>query len=120
MLGSDVLPSVLGMLISVIVIIGAAYWFTRYVAGSGRLGGFQAAGGEGLKVLAQASLGKDQRLVVACAGERYFLLGVTQAQISMLAELTAEEASAWRREEDAKDAPPSFREAFLKQLGKKK
>ena len=94
MLEGNPIFSLLWMVVSVIVIIGLAYWFTKYVAGRGGLGVFgPLKAGGGLDVLAQLPLGRDQKLVVAQAGERYFLLGVTVSEISMLAELTAEEAA---------------------------
>ena len=67
-----------------------------------------------MELLDQLALGREQRVVLARVGERYFLLGVTNNEISPLAEFTAEEAEAWRREqtEDPSPTPPSFREAL--------
>lgn len=109
------------MLLCVVAVIGLAYWFTRHVAGSGGLSGFlPMAGREHLKVLAQTALGKDQSLLVVAAGERYFLLGATPSQITKLAELTAEEAAVWQAESGERPVPPSFKDALLSRLGKKK
>lgn len=125
MLRDNPLLSLLWMVVSVAIIIGLAYWFTRYVAGRG---GFDAFGplkaGEGLEILAQLPLGREQRLVVAQAGERCFLLGVTASEISLLAELTAEEAALWRErlKTEEKRETPSFREALntvLRQKGRR-
>ena len=116
MLGDSTLASFLWLIVCVVLVIGLAYWFTRYVAGRGLLGGM--AGGRGLAVLDQLSLGRDQRVILARAGERYLLLGATPAGITLLAELTAEEAAAWQ-------APPedgervSFKEAFLTMMKQK-
>ena len=117
MLEDNIWLSVLWMLVCIVLILGAAYWFTRYAARRGLLGAFGAAAGEQMEVLAQLSLGKDQRLVVVQTGDRYFLLGVAAGGISALAELSEEEAARWKRLEDQQ--PPSFREAFQTALKKK-
>ena len=125
MLAGNPFFSLLWMVVSVIVIIALAYWFTKYVAGRGGLGAFgPLKAGRGLEVLAQLPLGRDQKLVVAQAGERYFLLGVTASELSMLAELTAEEAAFWLEPAgtEEKRETPSFREALntvLRQKGRR-
>ena len=126
MLEDNTAASLLWMILSIAVIIGLAYWFTKYVAGRGGLGAFgPLKAGEGLELLAQLPLGRDQRLVLARAGERYFLLGVTASNISMLAEFTEEEAALWREQAgttDKKETTPSFREALntvLRQKGRR-
>ena len=102
--------SLLWVLVCVILILGLAYWFTKYIGGRGKLGGAFGAGRgtEQLKVLARLTLGRDQALAIVQAGERYFLLGVTASAISTLAELTGEEAEVWLKREEP-PAPPSFR-----------
>lgn len=120
MLEGGTLFSALGVLLAVLLICGLAYWFTRYVAVSGALGGFRAADGGGrLSVLAQIGVGKDERLMVAAVGERCFLLGVTPAGITKLAELTGEEAAAWLQEQ-APPQRPSFRDALRASMGRKR
>ena len=125
MLEGNPIFSLLWMVVSVIVIIGLAYWFTKYVAGRGGLGAFgPLKAGGGLAILAQLPLGREQKLVVAQAGERYFLLGVTGSDITMLAEFTAEEAALWRRQAETEDQSetPSFRQVLntvLRQKGRR-
>ena len=88
MLDGNPVVSLLWMIVSIAVIIGLAYWFTRYVAGRGAWGAFAPMKvGAGLELLAQLPLGREQKLIVAQVGERFFLLGVTASEISMLAEL---------------------------------
>lgn len=117
--------SLLWMVVCVVAIIGLAYWVTKYVAGRGGLGAFgPLKAGEGLELLAQLPLGRDQRLAVVRAGERCLLLGVTAAGITLLAELTEEEAAQWRDRGDSakKRETPSFREALdtvLRQRGRR-
>ena len=85
-----------GMVLTVILVIGLAYWFTRYVVGGRHLGGLGLSPKNGkLQLLAQLPVGKDQRLAVVRAGDRFFLLGMTPQNITLLAELTEEEAAAW-------------------------
>lgn len=125
MTGENPIFSLLWMIVSVVIIIGLAYWFTKYVAGRGGLGAFgPLKAGIGLEVLAQMPLGREQKLIVAQAGERCFLLGVTASEISMLAEFTAEEAALWRRSTETEDQSetPSFRQALntvLRQKGRR-
>ena len=125
MLEGNPIFSLLWMVVSVIVIIGLAYWFTKYVAGRGGLGVFgPLKAGGGLAILAQLPLGREQKLVVAQAGERYFLLGVTDSDITMLSEFTAEEAALWRRQAETEDqsGTPSFRQVLntvLRQKGRR-
>ena len=125
MLEGNPIFSLLWMVVSVIVIIGLAYWFTKYVAGRGGLGVFgPLKAGGGLAILAQLPLGREQKLVVAQAGERYFLLGVTGSDITMLAEFTAEEAALWRRQAETEDqsGTPSLRlvlNSVLRQKGRR-
>lgn len=113
----ELLLSLLWVVVCCAVVIGLAYWFTKYVVGRGRLGRIGAAAGtQNLRIVSQLSLGKDQRLLVVCAGERYLLLGVTSAGISTLMEFTPEEIETWRLMEKTKleQCPPSFTEALQK------
>lgn len=111
----EALWPLLRTLLFVVLILCLAYLFTKYVVGSGKLGGLAAGKRMGnLQVLAQLALGKDQRLLLVKAGERYFLLGVTPSGISNLAEFTQEEAASWTETTDQPDGSQtsSFREAL--------
>ncbi|MBD5147369.1 MAG: flagellar biosynthetic protein FliO [Oscillibacter sp.] len=115
----EAVTSLLWLLVSVVLVIGLAYWFTRYVAGRGLLGPGQK--GRGMEILAQLSLGRDQRLALAQVGGRYFLLGITAGQITTLAEFTKEEAALWQERPEVPDGqPPSFREALHTVLQQKR
>ena len=95
MSGGSGLLSLVWMLLCVVGIILLAYLFTRYIAGRGSLGKLNLGGGAGkFKVLARLSLGRDQSAVLIQAGERYLLLGTANSGVSLLAELTSEEAQA--------------------------
>ena len=116
--GDTTLASFLWLIICVVLIIGLAYWFTRFVAKRGGFGAFQA--GRQMEILDQLLLGRDQRMVLARAGGRYLLLGATPAGITLLAELTEEEAAAWKREPPrAAEGKPGFKEAFTAVLGQR-
>lgn len=74
-----------------------------------------------MEVLDRLPLGRDQSVVLARVGERYLLLGAGTAGITLLAELTAEEAASWKPPETAGERP-GFKEAFLtvmKQKGRR-
>lgn len=115
--GDAALGSFLWMLVCVVLIIGLAYWFTKYVAGRGALGAF--SGGRRMEVLDRLPLGRDQSVVLARVGERYLLLGAGTAGVTLLAELTGEEAAAWKPPEPAEGEKPGFKEAFLTMMKQK-
>lgn len=90
--------------IVILAILGLAYWITRYIGGRGGLGlPSQASGGLRMKILAQTAVSREQRLVVAEAAGRYFLLGVSPGSIVNLAELTQEDMDGWQPWSDEKE-----------------
>ena len=107
-------------ILSIVVILGMAYWATRFVAGNRTLSqlGWKR-GSKQMEILAQLTMGKDQSLAVARVGKQYFLLGVTANQISLLSEISAEDAAAWEEPEGTEVQPPHFREAFMDVLKQK-
>ncbi len=119
-LGGDAAwASFLWMFVCVVLIIGLAYWFTKYVAGRGALGAF--SGGRRMEVLDRMPLGRDQSLILVRVGERYLLLGAGTAGVTLLSELTGEEAAAWKAPERAEEHP-GFKEVFftiMKQKGRR-
>lgn len=91
-----------GMLLSVAVVLVLAYLFTRYLAGRGISGGAvshcRGKYGGYLQVLERVSLGREQNLVLARAGGQYLLLGVSPGGITLLRELSEDEAQTWRQQ----------------------
>lgn len=84
-------PSLVPMVVAlafVLALIPLAMWLLK------RLGGAQAAGAAGLRVVAQLPLGPRERIVVVEAGERWLLLGVTAASINRVGTLPKGDASA--------------------------
>ena len=117
--GLGSLLSLIWLLVCVLVVIVLAWLFTKYVAGrSGTLG--MSVGSERFKVLSRLSLGREQSAVLVKAGEKYLLLGVTASQVTVLKELTAEEAEAVYALPPDQPAPPSFGEALRTVLKQKK
>ena len=119
--GLDSLFSLIWLLICVLVVVVLAYLFTRYVAGRG--GGMAGLSGasERFKVLSRLSLGREQGVMLVKAGEKFLLLGVTPAWITLLKELTQGEADAICPPPDPDlPPPPSFGEALRTVLKQKK
>ena len=114
--GTASLLSLVWVFICVLLIIGLAYVFTKYIVGRGKLGRLTAGKDDIVKILARVSVSKDGQLLLAQLGERFFLLGNTTSGITKLAEFTPEEAQAWKSTEDPSDGgqPPSFGEALRK------
>ena len=121
--GGGILDSVLTLvwtLVCVIVIIVLAYLFTKYIAGRG-IGPMGLSGSsDRFKVLARLSLGREQSVALVKAGEKYLLLGVAPSGISLLMELTQEEAEALYAPPPDQPTPPSFSEALRTVLKQKK
>ena len=85
--------------------------------------GFSGAGSasDAFKVLTRLSLGREQSLALVQAGGRYLLLGVAPSGVSLVAELTQEEAQAlYTRPASDQTASPSFAEALRTVLKQKK
>ena len=118
--GLKSLFNLIWLLICVVVVIVLAYLFTRFLAGRGGGMGGLSGGGEGFKVLRRLPLGRDQSAALVKAGERYFLLGVAPSGITLLAELTQQEAEAMAPPAPDNAAPPSFGEALRTVLKQKK
>lgn len=115
--------SVLWVLVCTVAVLALCYYVTRRLTRLPALSRY--AGGiprEGrLEVLARVPLGKDQSLVVAAVGKRCFLLGCAAGSVSLLTELTEEEAAAWTalREEKNSTEQRSFRDAMSELLKQK-
>ena len=115
--------SVLWVLVCTVAVLALCYYVTRRLTRLPALSRY--AGGiprEGrLEVLSRVLLGKDQSLVVAAVGKRCFLLGCAAGSISLLTELTEEEAAAWttRRDEKNSTEQTSFRDAMGELLKQK-
>ena len=118
--GMQSLLSLLWMLLCVVAIIVLAYLFTRHIVGRGSLVRGMSGGTGQFKVLARLSLGKEQAAELIQAGERYFLLGVASSGVSLLAELSQEEAEALYQPPTDQPPPPSFRESLRTVLKQKK
>ena len=115
--------SVLWVLVCTVAVLALCYYVTRRLTRMPALSRY--AGGiprEGrLEVLARVPLGKDQSLVVAAVGKRCFLLGCAAGSISLLTELTEEEAAAWTARREGKNSTEqrSFRDAMRELLKQK-
>lgn len=111
--------SLLGMLAAVVLILAMAYGVSKWVAGRGPLYAGGGRGAEALCVLRQISVGRNERLLLVRLQERCLLVGVTAGGMTLLAELTREEAAQWLQKQDG-PAAPSFLDALKENLTKKK
>ena len=113
--------SLIGMLITVVLILLLAYWVTRFIGQKGLPGWARGAQNSGeLQLLWQLSLGKSERLVLVRLHERCLLLGVSGGGITVLTELTREEAAVWLQKQGEAPQVPSFLEILRDNLPKRK
>lgn len=119
------MPEVLWLLVAVVLIMGLAYLFTRYVAGNPNLLSHRRKNEKMLNIVEQTYVGRDRQVILMQAGDRFFLLGNTPTQITALAELSAEEVAAWREKErqtGEEGQTPTFTQALqeiIKQRGRR-
>ena len=113
--------SLIGMLMTVILILFLAYWVTKFIGQRGLPGWARGIQGQGeLQILWQLSLGKGERLVLVRLHQRCLLLGVTGGGITVLTELEEEEAAEWLQKQERVTEAPSFLEVLKSNLPKKK
>lgn len=120
--------SLLGMLAVVGAILAMAYWCTRFVGRHGWAGfGGQGSAGFGgvrqrgsLNVLRQMNIGRGERLLLIRLGNRCLLLGVTNGTITVLAELSEEEAEPFLINWETNAQSPKFIDALRDCMTKKK
>ena len=109
------------LLVCVILILGLAYFFTKYVMGGSLSKSIRGMQQGMMTVIAQMHLGRDRQILLIQVGERYLLVGNTAAQITTLAEFSAEEIRALCEKEKGETGQPvSFRQSLqeiLKQRG---
>ena len=114
--------SLLGILAVIVLILYLAYFATRWIGthsapGNGLL---RASGAGDLRILGQLGVGRNERLVLVRLGERCYLLGVTEHQITLLRELDGEEAAPWLAQNESAGAAPGFMEVLSETLRRKK
>ena len=101
------------LLLCMTLVLGLAYFFTKYVMGRSFPGSVWGMQQGMMTVVAQMHLGRDRQILLIQVGERYFLVGNTAAQMTTLAELSAEEVSAWcEKEKGDTGQPVSFRQSL--------
>lgn len=108
--------SLLGTLVVVVAVLALAYWVTRLIGQ--KSSGIPGSGSGNLRILEQLVVGKDQRLLVAQVGERVLLLGVSPAQVTLVTELSADEAALWT-DLPPGGQPPGFRDSLIAALHRK-
>lgn len=100
----EAILSVLGSLALVAAVLALAYHATRYAAGRG-LG--RAGRARALELLDRLPLGRNEYLAVVRVSTRHLLLGIAAGGVTLLCELTEEEAALWRQAPSG-GAPPGF------------
>lgn len=94
------------------VILGAAYFVTKYIARKG----FKVSGNKNLKIVETVSLGIDKNLLLVKVGEQYLLLGSTQKNISMLTTIDKEKLTVGNTSEVYNDLDDESVESYINNL----
>ena len=113
------MPELLWLLAAVLLVMGLAYLFTKYIGRAVSVTSHRGGRVKMLNVVEQMYMGRDRQIVLVQAGERYFLLGSTATHISTLAEIPAEEIDAWREKDGQRGEdgqPMSFAQSLQEVL----
>ena len=101
------------MLLCTAVILFLAYWVTRKIGLSSGVG--ECGRGQPDACFGQAANRDRPVLLVVQLGEQCFVLGVSKEHISLIAELTEEQAQLWKKSaavHKADTAPAAFLRRF--------
>ena len=79
------------LILAFVIVIFLAYYVTRFLGASGRLG---KAKRNNLRVLEALGIGQQSNVQLVRAGKRYFLLGVSKERVTLLAELGEDDLDA--------------------------
>lgn len=111
----DGLIDLIWAILVVLAVLALAYVFTRFLVGR-TSGGTIRYRGRRITVLEQATVGKDQKLLLVQMGEQFYFLGSTPGGITCLEQVSPEESQRWKLEDEARSGqqPPSFQEALRK------
>lgn len=103
----------LGLVVVLAAVFGAALLFKRWR-------GFTAGGSNGIEVLAHASVGSKERVVIVRVAGSRLLLGVATGQVSLLQTLPPEAPATPPEGPSPSIAPltPKFAELLRRSLGK--
>lgn len=109
----------LWMLVVTIGILALAYLVTRYIAGhQSSLNAVYK--GRRMEVLERLSLSREQQLLLIRLGESYYYAGVSHGGITLLKEVSAEEAEALREKGKQPPMPELPFSTILQRVMKKK
>lgn len=108
----DSLYGILYFLFMSAVILGAAYYVTKFLARKG----LNMANNKNLKVIETVHLGVDKSLILVKVGEQYLLLGSTQKTITLLTEVNKEELATSSIKEASGNLDRENIETFMDKL----
>ncbi|MGO5114638.1 FliO/MopB family protein [Candidatus Avoscillospira sp. LCP25S3_F1] len=113
----DELLTLLGAVVTVLLVMALAYGCTRLLAG--RLPGTVTGSGQRIRILERVSMGKDSHLLLVKLGDTYQFLGVSQGTVTCLRQVPPEEAEHWDQTgEDTRT--PGFQAALRQVLEQRK
>lgn len=95
----------IGTLLIVVLILYLAYVCTKFI---GRGMGLKA-GSRCMRIRDQIAMGRDRSAVIVQIGTRFFLVGITTSQISLLAELEEEDLIPFQDPETEEKPYPDFK-----------
>lgn len=110
--------SLISMVLSVALICLLAYFVTRKLGTNGMLSGIQNQSSTKIKVYERMVLAPNKSLMVVRVCERWLVLGISNENISLITELTEEQAKTFT-DNDKKTASSGFMDIFSQMLNNK-
>jgi flagellar protein FliO/FliZ len=106
----------IGQVMLALVVVLAAVFVGAFLIK--RMRGFTAGGANGIEVVAQASVGPKERVVIVRVAGSRLLLGVASGQVSLLQTLPFEPESTAPQPQPGVALTPRFAELLRRSLGK--
>ena len=104
-----------GTLAVVIAVLFAAWWFTRKIAGGGRLG----VQSRYMKVIDRIPVSQDKSIILVRVGDSIYMAGVASSGITLLATLREEDLETIAPQMDSPLGNVDFKELIQKIGGRK-
>ncbi len=101
---------IITLFVVVILIVYGSHIVSKWVAS----GAIKAAQSKQMNLVDRMVIGQDRMLMIIQVGERFFLIGSTGSEMSLISELSSEDILHSEQENTAQGV--SFKDVFLEQI----